>query len=104
MSAADRRARHRQRRGPVAYTNREALAATLRSGEAVFWSTSQSELHHKGSTSGDILEVVEIRVNCEQNSLLYSVRLRGEAACHVRDMTGVANRSCFVRTLAEACI
>lgn len=83
----------------VAYANREAVAATLESGEAVFWSTSRNEIHHKGSTSGDFLDLVEIRVNCEANSLLYRVRLRGQGACHVRDADGRSHRSCFFRTL-----
>ena len=42
-----------------------------------FWSTSRNELWIKGATSGDMLELVDVRVNCEQNSLLYMVRLKG---------------------------
>ena len=68
----------------VGYANAEALRETLKRREAVLWSTSRNELWHKGATSGDILDVESVRVNCEQNSLLYLVRLRGEGACHTR--------------------
>src|SRR5437868_11042314 len=77
----------------VAYANRQALLASLEQGQAVFWSTSKNELHHKGSSSGDFLDLVEVRVNCETNSLLYLVRLRGSGACHVKDSAGNAHRS-----------
>ena len=58
----------------VAYANEEALNYARRTGVAAFWSTSRNELWVKGATSGNVLELVEIRVNCEQNSLLYRVR------------------------------
>ena len=61
----------------VAYANQEALSYTLMHGVAAFWSTSRNELWVKGATSGDTLELVEARVNCEQNSLLYLVRPLG---------------------------
>src|SRR5690606_42550 len=50
----------------IGYANEEALAATLERGSAVLWSTSRNELWHKGATSGDVLELVDVRVNCEQ--------------------------------------
>jgi phosphoribosyl-AMP cyclohydrolase len=52
----------------VAYANQTALAYALEHGVAVFWSTSRSELWVKGATSGDTLQLVEVRINCEQNS------------------------------------
>ncbi|OGO06228.1 MAG: phosphoribosyl-AMP cyclohydrolase, partial [Chloroflexi bacterium RBG_13_56_8] len=64
----------------IAYANRDALEYTLAHGIAAFWSTSRNELWIKGATSGDTLEVAEVRVNCEQNSLLYLVRPLGEGA------------------------
>lgn len=85
----------------VAYANRRAFLASMQHGQAVFWSTSKNELHHKGSSSGDFLNLVEVRVNCEANSLLYRVRLRGAGACHVKDEAGTAHRSYFFRDLAE---
>ena len=57
----------------VAYANETALKYTLEQGVAAFWSTSRDELWVKGATSGDTLELVEVRVNCEQNSLLVRV-------------------------------
>ncbi len=84
----------------VAYADAEALRETLRSGTAVLWSTSRNELWHKGASSGDVLDLVEVRVNCEQNSLLYRVRLRG-GACHTRDASATARRSCYYRTLVS---
>jgi phosphoribosyl-AMP cyclohydrolase len=86
----------------IGYVNRRALAESIRSGTAVFWSTSRDELHPKGATSGDVLELLEVRINWEANSLLYRVRLLGEGACHTRDASGRARRTCFYRPLGEA--
>ena len=85
----------------VAYANAEALDYTRREGVAAFWSTSRNELWVKGATSGDVLELVEIRVNCEQNSLLYRVHCRGQGACHTRDETGCSRAGCYYRRLAD---
>ncbi len=84
----------------VAYADAEALRETLSSGTAVLWSTSRDELWHKGASSGDVLDLVEVRVNCEQNSLLYRVRLRG-GTCHTRDPSGATRRSCYYRSLVS---
>jgi phosphoribosyl-AMP cyclohydrolase len=81
----------------VGYANREALRETLRRREAVLWSTSRDELWHKGATSGDVLDLVEVRVNCEQNSLLYRVVPRTGGACHTIDADGRARPSCYYR-------
>jgi phosphoribosyl-AMP cyclohydrolase len=85
----------------VGYANAEALRETLKRREAVLWSTSRNELWHKGATSGDILDVESVGVNCEQNSLLYRVRLRGEGACHTRGPDGRPRLSCYYRRLDE---
>lgn len=82
----------------VAYTNRQALEKTIETRIATFWSTSRNELWIKGATSGHSFEMVEIRVNCEQNSLLYSVRPKGEGICHTRNAMGQA-RNCYYRRL-----
>ena len=73
----------------VGYANEHALRETLATKSAVLWSTSRNELWRKGATSGDVLDLVEVRVNCEQNSLLYRVRPRG-GVCHTTrpTMTG----------------
>lgn len=81
----------------LAYVNQHALDYTMNHGVAAFWSTSRNELWVKGATSGDTLDLVEIRVNCEQNSLLYLVHPRGKGACHTRDEYGMPRRSCYYR-------
>jgi phosphoribosyl-AMP cyclohydrolase len=83
----------------VAYVNEQALMHSLENGIATFWSTSRNELWIKGKTSGDILNLKEVRVNCEQNSLLYLVEPAKEGACHVKDGSGKALRSCYYRKL-----
>jgi phosphoribosyl-AMP cyclohydrolase len=86
----------------IGYANEEALQASLRERIAVLWSTSRDELWRKGSTSGDVLELADIRVNCEQNSLLYLVRRTTGVACHTLLPSGHARPGCFYWTIAEA--
>jgi len=76
----------------LAYANREALEKTLSSGEAHYYSRSRSELWRKGATSGNTQRVVEIKLDCDGDALLYMVEPRGPA-CH----TG--QKSCFFTTL-----
>jgi len=78
----------------LAYMNAESLRLTLESGETWFWSRSRGELWHKGATSGNIQRVVEIRADCDADSLLIRVHPAGPA-CH----TG--NRTCFHRDLED---
>jgi phosphoribosyl-AMP cyclohydrolase len=83
----------------LAYANREALLYSLQNRVAAFWSTSRNELWVKGATSGDTLELVEIRLNCEQNSLLYLVRPKTGGVCHTKNAKGVARSSCYYRRI-----
>ncbi|MBC2593007.1 phosphoribosyl-AMP cyclohydrolase [Ruficoccus amylovorans] len=83
----------------LGYANQLALDTARAEGMATFWSTSRNELWIKGKTSGDYLEIVEIRVNCEQNSLLYLVRPKGKGACHTKDSSGTARSGCYYRRL-----
>jgi phosphoribosyl-AMP cyclohydrolase len=85
----------------VAYANRQALEYTLQKNVATFWSTSRNELWTKGATSGDFLDLDEVRVNCEQNSLLYLVHRRRAGACHTKDGNGEARAGCYYRRLAD---
>jgi phosphoribosyl-AMP cyclohydrolase len=85
----------------VGYANAQALAATIERRSAVLWSTSRDELWHKGATSGDSLALVEVRVNCEQNSLLYRVRRQGAGVCHTKDAAGQTRASCYYRVLDD---
>jgi len=83
----------------VAYLSREALAESARTGRAVFYSTSRHQLHRKGETSGDVLDVVRLSANCDLNSVLMEVRKQGTGACHERDPDGDHYTSCFFREL-----
>ena len=83
----------------VAYANERALRETLAKRQAVLWSTSRDELWHKGAGSGDWLDLVEVRVNCEQNSLLYRVRPRTGGVCHTKGADGSARGRCYYRRL-----
>jgi len=85
----------------VGYANALALETTLLEGMATFWSSSRNELWIKGKTSGDYLEIVEIRVNCEQNSVLYRVKPKGQGACHVKDERGIARTGCYYRKITK---
>ena len=85
----------------VGYANELALNTARSEKMATFWSTSRNELWIKGKTSGDFLEIQEIRVNCEQNSILYLVRPKGRGACHTKDSTGKARSGCYYRVMRE---
>ena len=85
----------------VGYANELALKTALQEKMATFWSTSRNELWIKGKTSGDYLEIVEARVNCEQNSVLYRVRPKGQGACHTKDKDGVARSGCYYRVIEK---
>ncbi len=86
----------------VAYVNELALQRSLELKEAVFWSTSRNTLWHKGMESGNTFELCEVRVNCEQNSLLFLVRPKGGGMCHTRNEQGTARRGCYYRRLDMA--
>ncbi len=77
----------------LAYMNEEAYTATLKTGEAHFWSRSRNELWHKGQSSGHVQKVHSILLDCDSDSLVLKVEQIGGAACH----TGF--RSCFYREL-----
>ena len=74
----------------VAHVNAEALARTQRTGEAHFWSRSRGRLWRKGEESGNVLRVVELRIDCDQDALWIKAIPAGPA-CH----TGAT--SCFYR-------
>jgi phosphoribosyl-AMP cyclohydrolase len=82
-----------------AYANEAALRYSLLHKIATFWSTSRNELWIKGQSSGDILRLIEIRVNCDQNSLLYLVDPVQKGACHVKDAHGQTFSSCYYRKI-----
>jgi phosphoribosyl-AMP cyclohydrolase len=78
----------------VAWANREALAETVATGRAVYWSRSRGRLWRKGEESGHTQRVAEVRLDCDGDVVLYAVTSAGGVACH----TGRA--SCFYRRLA----
>jgi phosphoribosyl-AMP cyclohydrolase len=78
----------------VAHMNQDAIDATLATGQATFWSRSRGRLWRKGETSGHVLEVVDIRVDCDQDALWVIANPAGPA-CH----TGAP--SCFYRKLED---
>ena len=78
----------------VAHMNAEALARTLETGEAVFWSRSRGRLWKKGETSGHVLKLVEARIDCDQDAVWLRVEPQGPA-CHTGEP------SCFYRRIED---
>jgi len=77
----------------LAYMNEEAWEATLKTGKATFYSRSRQELWVKGMTSGNVQLVKEIRIDCDDDTVLLKVEQIGGAACH----TG--HKSCFYKKI-----
>jgi len=85
----------------LAYVNKEAFQETIRSGYATFYSRSRQEIWKKGLTSGDLLKMEEIRINCEQNSLLFLVTPEGKGVCHAVKTSGIPYSTCFYRRIKK---
>ncbi|ADU64065.1 MAG: phosphoribosyl-AMP cyclohydrolase [Pseudodesulfovibrio sp.] len=79
----------------MAYMNEEAWNKTLESGEVHYWSRSRQELWHKGGTSGHTQTVKSIRIDCDDDTVLFLIDQIGGAACHK------GYRSCFYRELKD---
>lgn len=75
----------------MAWMNRDALLATLRLGEAVYWTRSRQKLWHKGEESGHTQKVKEIRLDCDGDTILLMVEQKDGIACHTGE------HSCFFR-------
>jgi phosphoribosyl-AMP cyclohydrolase len=82
-----------------AYANKAAFEETNRSGYATFYSRNRKEIWKKGLTSGDLLKIEDIRINCEQNSLLYLVTPEGKGACHAKKPDGMPYSTCYYRRI-----
>ena len=82
----------------IAYANELALKKALAERTAIFWSTSRNALWEKGKTSGETFDLLEVRVNCEQNSLVYVVRPRRGGICHTKNRQGQP-RNCYYRRI-----
>ena len=76
----------------MAWMNEETIRQTLEIGETVFWSRSRQEIWHKGATSGNIQKLIELRYDCDKDTLLALVKPAGPA-CHTGE------RSCFYRKI-----
>lgn len=81
----------------LASVNKEALTKTLKTKLATFWSTSRNKLWTKGETSGDLLRVDKILIDCDQDALVYQVTLLGNGVCHTYDSQGKHRKACFYR-------
>ena len=79
----------------VAYINEESWNETLKTGRATYWSRSRQKLWKKGEESGNVQEVKEILVDCDEDTVIFKVNQIGGAACH----EGYA--SCFFRRLEK---
>lgn len=79
----------------VAWMNREALALTVQENRVVYWSRSRQKLWHKGEESGHIQQLVELRLDCDNDVIIMQVNQLGGIACH----TG--RESCFYRVLRD---
>jgi phosphoribosyl-AMP cyclohydrolase len=79
----------------LAYMNAEAWRRTLETGKATYWSRSRNALWIKGESSGHFQLVREIRIDCDNDTILLKVQQQGGAACH----TGY--RSCFYRQITD---
>ena len=77
----------------LAYMNAETLRMTLELGQAVYWSRSRKTVWHKGATSGEFQEIVEIRTDCDQDALILRVKQHGGGCCHTKRPT------CFYRVV-----
>jgi phosphoribosyl-AMP cyclohydrolase len=82
----------------LAYMNLEAFNATLSSGKATYYSRRRQTLWVKGETSGNLQMVKEIRIDCDDDTILLKVEQLGKAACH----TG--HRSCFYKIVENGAI
>lgn len=77
----------------LGFMNEDSLSETKRSGEVVFFSRSRNKLWKKGESSGHVLRVLEIRVDCDADALLVRVEAVGPGVCHK------GHRSCFFRVV-----
>jgi phosphoribosyl-AMP cyclohydrolase len=75
----------------LAYMNEESWQETLRTGRACYWSRSRNRLWRKGEESGHVQDVLDIRIDCDRDTVVLRIRQVGGAACHM------GYRSCFFR-------
>jgi phosphoribosyl-AMP cyclohydrolase len=83
----------------LASINEEAFQKTIETKLATFWSTSRDELWTKGESSGDLLRINNILIDCDQDAIVYQVTLLGNGVCHTFDVNGKHRKACFYREL-----
>jgi len=79
----------------LAYINQEAWEKTLATGIATYWTRSRNKIWIKGEQSGNTQHIKEIRVDCDQDTVIYQVEQKGGAACHL------GYRTCFFRKIEK---
>ncbi|MBN1118783.1 MAG: phosphoribosyl-AMP cyclohydrolase [Bacteroidales bacterium] len=80
-----------------AWVNSEALETSIKSGFATFWSRSRQELWKKGETSGNMMKIQDILVDCDQDCIIYKVEKTAGGACHTKNEKNEYRHSCFYR-------
>jgi len=85
----------------IGFSDRKSYEMTERKRFVVLFSRSQNKYWMKGETSRDLLKVIEKRVNCKQNYLLYIVEMLGKGACHAKDKEGNAYKTCYYRRIKD---
>ncbi len=83
------------------YVNQLALDEAVKTGYATFWSRKRKELWTKGKTSGDLLKIIEIRIDCDQDSIIYLIKSLGHGTCHTKNAEGKTRKSCFYRRIVN---
>ena len=82
----------------LGYANQEAFDKTIATKKATFWSTSRKSLWTKGETSGNFLKIEKILVDCDQDAIVYQVKLVGGGVCHTFNQKGENRKACFYRS------
>jgi phosphoribosyl-AMP cyclohydrolase len=83
----------------LASVNQEAFDISLNTKKATFWSTSKNKIWTKGLTSRNTLQIDEILVDCDQDSIVYKVTLENGGVCHTYNAQGKNRKACFYRKL-----
>jgi phosphoribosyl-AMP cyclohydrolase len=83
----------------LAWVNKQAFNETLETGFATFWSRSRKQLWKKGESSGNMMKIVDILVDCDQDCLIYKVEKTQGGACHTKNNRGNFRNSCFYRKI-----
>ncbi len=81
----------------LGYVNEEAFNLTVETGYATFWSRSRNEIWKKGETSGNLMKITDILVDCDQDCVIYKVSKVSGGACHTKNSSGEYRKSCFYR-------